>query len=163
MLTFNYGSPYFWDKVVYLNSSVGAAWSEIWFVVPHDFISQKLKKLLEVESRSAILSNWFCLLCITVLFTHPWVNWILQLDQEFWWIFRVHTIKNQSNFQSVCIGKGNFLSWKICSRKTLFDIRNCQYFRAIQCFRVKRYKPSLNWNKKICLRYKCNIIRLHIA
>ena len=30
--------------------SKSAAWSEIWFVVPHDFISQKLKKLQQAES-----------------------------------------------------------------------------------------------------------------
>ena len=36
-------------KLCSLNSSVDAAWSEIENVVP-DFISQKLKKLQEVES-----------------------------------------------------------------------------------------------------------------
>ena len=37
-------------KLSELNSSVGAAWLEIWFVAPHDFIGQKLKKLQQVES-----------------------------------------------------------------------------------------------------------------
>ena len=36
-------------KLCYLNLSDGAAWSEIKFVVPHDFMSQKLKKLQEAE------------------------------------------------------------------------------------------------------------------
>ena len=36
-------------KLCQLNSSVGAAWSEIYFVVSHGFISQKLKQLQESE------------------------------------------------------------------------------------------------------------------
>ena len=39
-------------KLCQLNSSVGAAWSEIHFVILHGFISQKLKKLQEAESLS---------------------------------------------------------------------------------------------------------------
>ena len=37
-------------KLCYLNSSVGDAWSEILFVVPHGLINQELKKLQQVES-----------------------------------------------------------------------------------------------------------------
>ena len=37
-------------KLCLLNSSVGAAWSEMQFEVHHVFISQKLKKLKEEES-----------------------------------------------------------------------------------------------------------------
>ena len=36
-------------KLCYLNSSMGTVLSEILFVVPHGFISQKLKKLQEAE------------------------------------------------------------------------------------------------------------------
>ena len=51
MLSFNYGSTYFSNKVVLTKFiSVCAAWSEIQFEVHHVFVSQKLKKLNEEES-----------------------------------------------------------------------------------------------------------------
>ena len=71
MLTFNYGSPYFWGKVVLpkLISGCRMVWDLIcgtsWFY------KSKTEKVTG-GGKSAILPNWCCLLCITVLFTHPW-------------------------------------------------------------------------------------------
>ena len=44
------GLHIFQKKLCELNSSVEAAWTEIWFVVPHVVISQEQKKLQQAES-----------------------------------------------------------------------------------------------------------------
>ena len=71
MLTFNYGSPYFWNKVVLTkfislcqmvwDLTCGTSW----------FYKSKTGKVTG-GWKSAILPNWCCLLSSTVLFTHPW-------------------------------------------------------------------------------------------
>ena len=77
MLTFNYGSPYFWDKVVLTKviSSCRMVWDLIcgtsWFY------KSKTEKVTGGRM-SAILPNWCCLLSITELFTHPWYNFFLE-------------------------------------------------------------------------------------
>ena len=67
--THNIDPHIFQIKLCKLNSSICAAWSEIWFEVHHVFISQKLKKLKEEESlpigpscAAACLSQWYLLL-----------------------------------------------------------------------------------------------------
>ena len=71
MLTFNYESTYFSNKVVLtFNSSMCAAWSEIWFEIRKVFINQKSKEVKR-GWKSAIWPNWFCRQSITVPSTPP--------------------------------------------------------------------------------------------
>ena len=71
MLIFNYGSPYFWDKIVLTKFISGCrmVWDLIWGM--SWFHKSKTEKVTG-GGKSAILLNWCCLLCITVHFTHPW-------------------------------------------------------------------------------------------
>ena len=68
MLTFNYGSPYFWDKVVSTKFISGCRM--VWDLICGTSWSQKTEKVTGGR-KFAILPNWSCLLSITVLFTHP--------------------------------------------------------------------------------------------
>ena len=70
MLTFNYGSPYFWDKVVLTKFISGCRM--VWDLICGTswFYKSKTEKVTG-GGMSAILPNWCCLLSITVLFTHP--------------------------------------------------------------------------------------------
>ena len=47
MPTFNYGSTYFSNKIIYVCRII---WDLIWGTSLYDFISQKIKKLKEEES-----------------------------------------------------------------------------------------------------------------
>ena len=72
MLTFNYGSPYFWDKVVLTKFISGCRM--VWDLIFGTSWFYKLKtEKVTGGGMSAILPNWFCLLSITVLFTQPWL------------------------------------------------------------------------------------------
>ena len=70
MLTFNYGSPYFWDKVVLtkLISGCRMVWDLIFGT--SSFYKSKTEKVTG-GGMSAILPNCCCLLSITVLSTPP--------------------------------------------------------------------------------------------
>ena len=76
MLTFNYGSPYFWDKVVLTKFISGCR--IVWDLICGTswFYKSKTEKVT-VGGKSAILPNWCCLFSIRVLFTHPWVSVVL--------------------------------------------------------------------------------------
>jgi hypothetical protein len=71
MLTFNYGSPYFWHKVVLTKFISGC--HMVWDLICGTswFYKSKTEKVTG-GGKSAILPNWCCLLFITVLFTQPW-------------------------------------------------------------------------------------------
>ena len=72
MLTFNYESPSpFWDKIVLTKFINGCPMD--WDLISGTswFYKSKTEKVTG-GGKSAILSNWCCLLCISVLFTHPW-------------------------------------------------------------------------------------------
>ena len=58
-------------KLCWLNSSVGAAWSEIWFMVQTSWSYKSRTEKVTVGRKSAILPNWCCLLLITVLSDYP--------------------------------------------------------------------------------------------
>ena len=78
MLIFNYGSPYFWDKVVLTKFISGCRM--VWDLICGTswFYKSKTEKVTG-GGKSAILPNWCCLLSITVLFTHPCHNHNIQL------------------------------------------------------------------------------------
>ena len=82
MLTFNYGSPYFWGKVV-LNKSISGC-RLVWDLIcgTSCFYKSKTEKVTG-GGKSAILPNWCCLLSIPVLFTHPWFGSILKPSEDF--------------------------------------------------------------------------------
>ena len=71
MLTFNYGSPYFWDKVVLTKLISGC--HMVWDLICGTswFYKSKTEKVTGGRM-SAILPNWCCLLFITVLSGYPW-------------------------------------------------------------------------------------------
>ena len=71
MLTFNYGSPYFWDKVVLTKFINGCRM--VWDLICGTswFYNLKTEKITGGR-KSVILPNWCCLLSITALFTHLW-------------------------------------------------------------------------------------------
>ena len=73
MLNFNYGSPYFWDKVVLTKFISGCRM--VWDLICGTswFYKSKTEKVTGGR-KSAILPNWCCLLSITVLFTNPWIS-----------------------------------------------------------------------------------------
>ena len=87
MLTFNYGSPYFWDKVVLTKFISGC--HMVWDLICGTswFYKSKTEKVTG-GGMSAILPNWCCLLSITVPFTHPW----LYLNQFWLHYCRLRTI-----------------------------------------------------------------------
>ncbi len=70
MLNPNYGSPYFWDKVVLTKFISGCRM--VWDLIcgTSCFYKSKTEKVTG-GGKSAILPNWCCLLSIRVLFTHP--------------------------------------------------------------------------------------------
>ena len=71
MHTFNYGSPYLWDKVVLTKFISGCRM--VWNLLcgtswPYKSRTEKVT----AGRKSAILPNWCCLLFITVLSGYPW-------------------------------------------------------------------------------------------
>ena len=77
MLTFNYGSPYFWDKVVLTKFISGCRM--IWDLICGTSWSYKSRtEKVTAGRKSAILPNWCCLLFITVLSGYPWplLKWL---------------------------------------------------------------------------------------
>ena len=70
MLTFNYGSPYFWDKVVLTKLTSGCRM--VWDLIGGTswFYKSRTEKVT-AGRKSAILPNWCCLFFITVLSGYP--------------------------------------------------------------------------------------------
>ena len=71
MLNFNYGSPYFWDKVVLTKFINCSRYRMVWDLICGTswFYKSKTEKVTG-GGKSAILPIWCCLLSITVPFTH---------------------------------------------------------------------------------------------
>ena len=70
MLTFDYGSPYFWDKVVLTKFISGCRM--VWDLICGTSWSYKSRtEKVTAGRKSAILPNWCCLLFITVLSGYP--------------------------------------------------------------------------------------------
>ena len=72
MLTFNYGSPDFWDKVV-LTKFISEC-RMVWYLICGTSWSYKSRtEKVTAGRKSAILPNWCCLLFITMLSDYPWM------------------------------------------------------------------------------------------
>ena len=72
MLTFNYGSPYFWDKVVLTKFISGCPMD--WDLISGTswFYKSKTEKVQEAESLPFCPTDAAFFVHISVLFTHPW-------------------------------------------------------------------------------------------
>ena len=127
MLNFNYGSPYFWDKVSLTKFISGCrmVWDLICGI--SCFYKSKTEKVTG-GGKSAILPNWCCLLSITVLFTHPWkvsLTTLMSLVCMIWILIR-NLIKN---FFSI---KGN---------RTLSNMNVLKYARSwVNCYAGQNQK-----------------------
>ena len=74
MLTFNYGSPYFWDKVVLIKFISGCR--VVWDLISGTSWPYKSRtEKVIAGKKSAILPNWCCLLFITVMSGYPCLEW----------------------------------------------------------------------------------------